>query len=243
MKQTKVGAVMTTDVVRAAYDTPFKEVARLLAGRRIGGLPVVDEDEHVVGVVSESDLMAHQVKAPLPHEPARGFRFPALTPAARRRAAKARARTAGGLMTPSPVTVRADESVAEAARTMVRRHVDRLPVLDEDDRLVGIVTRRDLLKVFLSTDEALREKVIREVVENGLWLSRQAVEVLVTEGVVTLRGRLERRSEAEAAVSMTRKVDGVVAVVDQLGHRIDDSRWKPERAAAHAGGEDWLRRL
>jgi CBS domain-containing protein len=132
-------------------------------------------------------------------------------------------------MTRPPVTVHADESVAEAARTMVRRHVDRLPVLDEDDRLVGIVTRHDLLKVFLSTDEALREKVIREVVENGLWLSPRAVDVLVAEGVVTLRGRLERRSEAEAAVSMARKVDGVVAVVDELGHRIDDSRWKPER--------------
>ncbi|MDH6223844.1 CBS domain-containing protein [Streptomyces sp. MJP52] len=71
-------------------------------------------------------------------------------------------------MTPSPVTVRADESVAEAAGTTVRRHVDRLPVLDDEDRLVGIVTRHDLLKVFLSTDEALREEVIREVVENGL---------------------------------------------------------------------------
>ncbi|MEU9581767.1 CBS domain-containing protein, partial [Streptomyces chilikensis] len=97
---------MTTDVVRAAYGTPFKEVARLLAGRRIGGLPVADEDEHVVGAVSEPDLTAHRAKAPLPHEPARGFRFPAPPPAARRRAAKARARTAGGLMTPSPVTVR-----------------------------------------------------------------------------------------------------------------------------------------
>ncbi|MEU3555420.1 CBS domain-containing protein [Streptomyces fragilis] len=244
MKQTKVGAVMTTDVVRARHDTPFKEVARLLADHRISGLPVVDDEEHVVGVVSETDLMVHQAQTPDGWEPpARTFRLPSMTPAARRYAARARARTAGGLMTTTPVTVHAEDSVVQAARTMVRRHVDRLPVVDEEDRLVGIVTRHDLLRVFLRTDEGLREEVVREVLGRGLWLSPQSVEVRVDQGVVTLRGVLDRRSEAEAAVSMTRRIDGVVAVVDELGHRTDDTRTEPERATVHGVADDWLHRL
>ncbi|MER5479677.1 CBS domain-containing protein [Streptomyces sp. NPDC002734] len=244
MKQTKVGAVMTTDVVRARKDTPFKEVARLLAEHRISGLPVVDDEDHVVGVVSETDLMVHQAQSPDGWEPpAPKLRLPSMTPTARRHAAKGRARTAGGLMTASPVTVHAEDSVVQAARTMVQRHVDRLPVIDEEDRLVGIVTRHDLLRVFLRTDEGLREEVLREVLGRGLWLSPQSVEVSVSQGVVTLRGVTERRSEAEAAVSMTRKIAGVVAVVDELGHRTDDTRITPEPAAVHGVADGWLRRL
>ncbi|WP_320776396.1 CBS domain-containing protein, partial [Streptomyces sp. CRN 30] len=92
MKHDKIGSVMTTDVVRAAYGTPFKEVARLLVEHRISGLPVVDDDEKVIGVVSETDLMAHRTTAPGRSEPGRRrTRFTAPTPAARRRAARATA--------------------------------------------------------------------------------------------------------------------------------------------------------
>lgn len=136
---------MTTEVVRAEYGTPFKAVARLLAEHRVSGLPVVDDDQHVIGVVSETDLMLHQAATPLAYEPPPRFRVARLTPRARRRAAKVRARTAGRLMTAPAVSAHADDTVVEAARTMVEHRVNRLPVLDEDDRLVGIVTRHDLL--------------------------------------------------------------------------------------------------
>jgi CBS-domain-containing membrane protein len=95
MKHDKVGSVTATDVVRASYGTPFKEVARLLAHHRISGLPVVDEDEKVIGVISETDLMARQGETPDPYAPKRRFRAVALTRGGRRRAAKAAARTAG----------------------------------------------------------------------------------------------------------------------------------------------------
>jgi CBS domain-containing protein len=169
MKHNKIGSVMTTDVVRTEYGTPFKEVARLLAGHRISGLPVVDEDERVIGVISETDLMMHQAQAPHPYGPKRRFRFTALTPDAKRRAAKARARTAGQLMSEPPVTVHADDSIVEAARVMAERHVERLPVLDEEERLVGIVTRRDLLRVFLRPDADIRREVIEEVLVLLVW--------------------------------------------------------------------------
>jgi CBS-domain-containing membrane protein len=243
MRHNKVGSVMSTQVVRAAYGTPFKEVARLLGEHHISGLPVVDDDEKVIGVISETDLMMRQADTPDPYDPKRRFRLADLTPAARRQAAKARARTAGQLMTEPAVTVHAGDTIVEAARTMAQRRVERLPVLDEEDRLVGIVTRRDLLTVFLRPDEEIRAEVVEEVLSRALWLPARSIDVSVTEGVVTLTGHMERRSETEIAVTMTRQIDGVVAVVDKLTHRLDDSRVQPEEQALHGVADDWLRRI
>ncbi|MFF4398915.1 CBS domain-containing protein [Streptomyces sp. NPDC001480] len=243
MKHNKIGSVMTTDVVRASYGTPFKEVARLLADHRISGLPVVDEDEKVIGVVSETDLMARQADTPDPYEPKHRSLIAALTRDGRRRAAKAVARTAGRLMTEPPVTVRAEDTIVEAARTMAQRRVERLPVVDDEDRLVGIVTRRDLLQVFLRPDTEIRDEVVEEVLGRALWLPPQSIDVSVVEGVVTLAGHMERKSETEIAVSMTKQIDGVVAVVDNLAYRLDDSHVQPAEQALHGVADDWLRRL
>ncbi|MFC9000334.1 CBS domain-containing protein [Streptomyces rochei] len=243
MRNQKVGSVMTTEVVRAEYGTPFKAVAGLLSEHRVSGLPVVDDDQHVIGVVSETDLMLHQAATPLAYEPPPRFRLARLTPRARRQAAKARARTAGRLMTAPAVSVHAEDTVVEAARTMVEHRVNRLPVLDEDDRLVGIVTRHDLLQTFLRPDAEIREEVIREVLQRGLWLVNGSVDVTVTEGVVTLEGQLERKSETEIAVAMTRRTDGVVDVVDRLTHRFDDSEFRDDTRVPGGVADDWLRRL
>ena len=243
MKHNKVGSVMTTEVVRTTYGTPFKQVARLLGEHRISGLPVVDEDDQVIGVISETDLMAHQSEAPDPYEPKKRFRFAGLTRSAKRRAAKAAARTAGRLMSAPPVTVHADDTIVEAARTMAQHRVERLPVLDEEQRLVGIVTRRDVLQVFLRPDAEIRDEVVTEVLVRALWLAPSTIDVSVVEGVVTLSGHMERKSETEIAVSMTKHIDGVVAVVDMLTYRLDDARIRPDEQAMHGVTDDWLRRL
>ncbi|MCX4616700.1 MULTISPECIES: CBS domain-containing protein [Streptomyces] len=243
MRQNKVGSVMATEVVTARYGTPFKEVARLLTEHRISGLPVIDEDDKVLGVISETDLMVRQAGVPDPYETPRRFRFTGPTRGARRQAAKGHARTAGQLMSVPPVTVHADETIAEAARTMARSRVERLPVVDDEDRVVGIVTRRDLIQVFLQPDDVIRREVIDEVLVRTLWLSPSTVEVAVYEGVVTLTGHVERRSEAEIAASMTDRIDGVVAVVDRLTYRLDDSHLRPDEPALHGVTEEWLRKL
>ncbi|WP_370415929.1 CBS domain-containing protein [Streptomyces fradiae] len=194
MKQMKVGGLMTDNVLSAVPATSFREVAKMLAEHDISGVPVVDDDDHVVGVVSESDLLAR-------HE-----------------------LTARDLMTTPAVTVHAEETVADAARLMVRRGVERLPVVDEEERLVGIVTRRDLLCVYLRPDAEIRRRICEDVLSDVMELPADAVDVHVLDGVVTLGGRLRRRSQALMLVGLAERVDGVVAVVDRLSFHEDDTR-------------------
>jgi CBS domain-containing protein len=147
-------------------------------------------------------------------------------------------------MSAPPVAVHAEDTIVAATRTMARRGVKRLPVLDEEDRLVGIVTWRDLLQVFLRPDADIRDEVIDEVLVRALWLMPRTVDVSVADGVVTLTGRLERRSEAEIAVAMTRQTDGVVAVVDdELTWHVDDTRLRSDERVLHGVTDDRLRTL
>ncbi|MGW1044974.1 CBS domain-containing protein [Streptomyces sp. NPDC002547] len=243
MKHNKVSSVMTSDVIRADYSTPFKEVARLLADGRISGLPVVDDDEKVIGVISETDLVKRQSEPFDTDEPVRPLAAGKPTSSARGRPARSRAFTAGQLMTVPPITVHAEETIAQAARIMTEQDVERLPVLDEEDRLVGIVTRRDLLKVFLRPDGDIRDEVIDEVLLRTLRLAPTAIDVFVLEGVVTLTGRVPRKSETEVAVSTTRQIDGVVAVIDQLDYRFDDSRPQPDSRSQHGMADNRLHKL
>jgi CBS domain-containing protein len=243
MKRSNVGAVMTSNVVKAGYDASFKEVARLLNQHGISGLPIVDVNQRVIGVVSETDLLARQVEADDPYRPPRRFHWPRISSASRQRRTKAHARTAEQLMSRPVVTVHADVDVAEAARTMARHHIERLPVVDEEQHLVGMVTRRDLLQIFLRTDGDIRSDVIDEVIAGTLSLPPQAVNITVREGVVTLSGQLEHRTEIEIAVRMTRQIDGVVAVDDQLTFRLDDAHLRLTERAPHGVADDWLRKL
>ena len=197
MKHRKIGNVMTDDVVRVGHAASSEEAGALLARHRIGGLPVVDEDDKVVGVLTGTDL------------------------------APADSATAGQLMSRPAVTVHPQDTIVDAARAMARHRVERLPVIDEEDRLIGIVTRRDLLRVFLRPDDEIRAEVIDEVLVRSLWLRPQSVTVTVTDGVVRLEGELDRHSEIPIAVRMAGQVDGVVAVVDRLTYRVDDSRRPP----------------
>ncbi|MFF7443776.1 CBS domain-containing protein [Streptomyces sp. NPDC008122] len=202
MKHMKVGGLMTDQVVAAVPTASFKDVAKLLAEHNISGVPVVDEDDRVLGVVSESDLLAH------------------------------RERTARELMTAPAVTVQAEQSVADAARLMVRRGVERLPVVDEEERIVGIVTRRDLLCAYLRPDTEIRHRIREDVLTDVMGLAGDAVDVRVLDGVVTLEGRLRQQSQARMLVGLAERVDGVVAVVDRLTTQEDGTRPAPAARTA-----------
>ncbi|MFF5342261.1 CBS domain-containing protein [Streptomyces althioticus] len=234
MKATEVGAVMTTDVVTVAHGTSLKDVVRVLGEHPVGGLrpvgvlPVTDEEDRVIGVVSTSDLARPRPRPARPDGATRPWwvRLFSSMPGL------GRARTAGDLMTAPAVTVRARATVTEASWLMTGHGVERLPVVDDEERLVGIVTRGDLLQAVLRTDGGIERAVRRDVLGTTLWLTPRALAVTVEDGVVTLTGRLERRSDVDVAVRAASRIDGVVAVVDQLSYRVDDSR--PARAAVEA---------
>ncbi|WP_032916571.1 CBS domain-containing protein [Streptomyces rimosus] len=206
MQDHTVAEVMTWEVVQARPDTPAQELARLLDVHRISGLPVVDGDDKVMGVVSRTDLPAPP--GGRPESPA--VPRPPVGPGA------VRGTTAGEVMTTPAVTVHPEHRVVDAARIMQRRHVDRLPVVDEEDRLIGITTRRDLLRVFLRTDRQIRAEVADEVLGRTLGVPPDDVLVSVRDGVVTLRGTLAHEDDIPVAIGLTWRVDGVVGVVNRL---------------------------
>ncbi|WP_030664731.1 CBS domain-containing protein [Streptomyces rimosus] len=242
MKHRLIDQVMNRDVLKTSPDTPFKEVADLLARHAISGVPVVDRDDKVLGVVSETDLMYHQAaqddQAPRPWYSLR--RRPGSARAARR---KTGGRTAGDLMSSPAVTTGPRRTVAEAARAMAAHRVERLPVIDDEGRLMGIVTRSDLLSVFRRPDEEIRDEIIDDVLVRTLWLAPHTVEVTVHDGTVTLTGKLQRRSEVPIAVRLAGRVDGVVSVTDRLGYQEDDSHLRPTEQALHGITEEWLRKI
>ncbi|MFD7609891.1 CBS domain-containing protein [Streptomyces sp. NPDC059828] len=228
MKHRTVGEVMSSEVVKAHPDTSLKELARLLTSHRISGLPVVDDDDKVMGVVSQTDLTRRQA--------ARGRtgadRDRVL--GALRRIARARptapALTAGGLMSSPAVTVHPEQRVVDAARIMERCHIDRLPVVDEEDRLIGITTRRDLLSVFLRTDEEIREDIAGAVCLHGPADDAGKLHIDVRDGVVTIEGAAGPEINTMALIRAAWRVDGVVGVVNRLAadRRDASSVWPSE---------------
>ncbi|ALO98938.1 Putative transport protein [Streptomyces hygroscopicus subsp. limoneus] len=218
MHHRTVEELMSRDVVRARRDTPFKELVRLLEENGVTAVPVVDELDRPLGVVSEADLLRKSAdqadpsgRTPIPHLEAW-------------ERAKAEGSRAEELMSAPAVCARPEWTVVEAARLMETQNVKRLPVVDETDRLLGIVSRGDLLRVFLRRDEAIREEITGDLLRSTLGLDPRDVSAEVRDGRVTLAGTVEYRSLISVIEQLCRGVDGVVSVSGNLSYRKDDAR-------------------
>ena len=218
----KVKDVMTADVAYVHEQTPYKELVRLLTQRRVNALPVVDVARHVVGIVSEADLLLKQ------RYPADSFqRFIQEGKRRRLERAKAKGGIAAEFMSRPAITIGPEATVAEAARLLHMHLVKQLPVMDPAGRLVGIVSRPDLLSVFLRPDDEIRREIVEEVIFSELRMGPDRFDVTVHEGVVTLRGACERRSLIPTVVRAVAAVEGVVRVEDRLGYDRDDTAAPP----------------
>jgi CBS domain-containing protein len=207
--------VMNRDVVCAHEGTPYKQLVGLLATRRVSAVPVVDGRRHVLGVVSEADLLLKQ------EQPTRSaVRLSVLR--RRRDRAKARATAAAELMTKPAITIDSRATLAEAARRLHAADVKRLPVIDPVGRLVGIVSRADLLKSFLRSDDELQQEIEEDVIFGDLLMGPSRFDVHVQDGVVVLQGCCERRSLIPTVVRAVADVEGVVRVENRLGYDVDD---------------------
>jgi CBS domain-containing protein len=209
--------LMTTQVVTVGPATPFKELVARLAEHRVSAVPVVDDAGWVLGVVSEADLL---LKEEFPDPEADVPLF--WTKRRRAEHDKAAGAVARDLMTVAVVAIAPDATVAEAARRMHTTQVKRLPVLAEGGRLVGIISRADLLKVFNRPDEAIRREIMDEVIVGEFMMDPDRFFIQVHQGVAVLEGRVERRSILPLLVRAVHGVGGVVQVEDRLAYDIDD---------------------
>jgi CBS domain-containing protein len=211
----KVSDVMTASVVTVDRITPYKEIARLLAEHRISGMPVLKLGREVVGVVTEADLLAAQAStARRLHAAASGRSW---WPHREQHAAL----TAGELMTTPAITIGPHATVPAAARLMNTHHIRRLPVVDDQGSLIGVVSRRDLLSVFLRPDDDIAAD-IRNVLDEILQAEPGEAEVIVRNGVVTLTGTLDPKAGPHGdliplAIRLMWGIDGVVDIIDKLG--------------------------
>jgi CBS domain-containing protein len=216
----QVGDVMTRDVVTVTVDTPFKQIGQLMDEHHISAIPVVDADRAVVGIVSEADLL---LKTEAGGEEPGGW-----TSDARDRRAKAHAQTAAGLMSSPAVSVAPNVPLAAAARLMRKQSVKRLPVV-EDGRLVGIVSRADVLKSYLRTDAEIQSDILEGVIRASMWLDPATFEVEVDDGLVRIHGEVDRRSDVEILTTLILAVEGVIGVDPALTFRFDDRNVGPPK--------------
>ena len=217
--------VMTRSVVSVHRSTPLREVARALVDNGISGVPVVDLDGTVLGVVSEADLLVKEQGADaIHHRPL--ARFFGESSESRAQLVKLGALTAGDAMTSPPITISSARAIHEAAAIMTARGVNRLPVVD-DGRLVGVVSRADLVRAYVRSDDELAETIRADVILRILWLDPALFTVVVKDGVAAIDGRVDRRSTAEMIEQAVRMVPGVVDVLASVSWSIDDRALEP----------------
>ncbi|HEX7307670.1 CBS domain-containing protein [Lentzea sp.] len=211
MREPTVSSLMTREVITADVGSSFKELVQLLEDNRISAVPVLDGG-YPVGVVSEADL--------LPKEEFRGGtgEAPGLFAgrAEKHRWAQVGGLTARDVMTSPVKSVTPGTTASAAARELAVTGVRRLFVMDSDGALVGVLSRHDLLKLFLREDDELKTVIRDEVFGRVLWADPFSVDIDVSEGVVTLQGQLERQSEVEIAEHLVRALPGVVDVRNEL---------------------------
>jgi len=212
-----IETLMTKHVVTVSPETSLKRVARILTRYRISGIPVCDVDGTVLGVVTEADILYKEQGI----SPMSGGLLAWLFEKADGEGDRLAAHTAGEAMTSPPVTVAPDASVTEAARMMTTRHINRLPVVS-DGRLVGIISRADLVRAFHRRDSEIEEELREDVLLHQLWVSPEDVEVAVEDGVVELTGMVENKTQAELVAAYALRVPGVVQVISNVTWRVDD---------------------
>lgn len=210
MEHRTIGELMTRKVASVQLDTPFKDIAYVLADHAVSAAPVLDSLGRPAGIVSEADLLRKAAdrsdlsgRTPLPHLEAW-------------ERARAEGRTAAELMSAPAVCAHPEWTVVEAARLMEVQNVKRLPVVDETDALLGIVSRSDLLRVFLRKDKAIQEEIKHEVIGRAARLGAGGVTAEVVQGQVALHGSVENPLLIPVLLRMCASVDGVVSVAEDL---------------------------
>jgi CBS domain-containing protein len=213
----KVRDLMQSDVRTTTPEASLKDVARTLVENRISGMPVCDGEGKVVGVISEGDILFKERGRPEQRSAPLGW---LLDGGSRTDLKKATARTVGDAMTAPAVTIRPSSSATAAARLMIEQGVNRLPVVVQDGRVVGIVTRADLVRAFTRQDAEIAIEIQKDILERVLWAEPSAIDLSVREGEVEVAGELETSTDVQIFEQLVEKVPGVVSLQSRVTYRV-----------------------
>ena len=217
----RVVDVMTTDVITAQPGWSLKQAARVMIDAGVSGLPVIGDNGIVVGIITEADFIETEAGRTI----GRQRLFDTVFGEKRTRTPS----TVEAAMTRSPIVVDRNTTIAQAARLMTDRNVKRLPVVDPDGRLEGIVSRGDILIAFARDDEAIADDVQRGVIRRILMLESRDVSVHVSDGVVMLSGQVPNRSDAKLLEELVGRIEGVIQCESDLVWSFDDISAGPAR--------------
>jgi CBS domain-containing protein len=214
----KVRDLMTTDPLTVSPDTLLKEAARTMVRNKVSGLPVL-VDGALVGIVTEGDFLRQEANRDQP------YRFSLLDALfGEGPSDPPSVETVAEVMTELVISTTPEVTIGEAARVMANQRVKRLPVVDEDGVLIGIISRADVVNAFTKPDEIIEDEIREDIVRRLLFLDPQEVGVAVDDGVVSLEGEMENRTEAHLLEELTRRVEGVVRVDSKLTFLVDDQK-------------------
>lgn len=212
----RLGNLMTRDVVTVGPDAPLKEAARRMLEAHVSGLAVTSDGGVLVGVITEADFVKTEA------DRGSGARAGLLRWFVRDSEITDTARTVGDVMTTTVVTLGPDADHTEAARKMRAEGVKRIPIVDEANKLLGIVSRADIMRALVRPDADIIDVIENRIMREVMWIDPALVEVRCVDGDVVMRGRLETRSDAELLLEMARRVDGVISVRSDLSWKIDN---------------------
>ncbi len=197
----EVRDLMSTDVVAVGPKTSIRDAARLMFRYHISGVPVVDVDDRLLGIVTEGDFLRMEI------ERLESGNIP---------------QDVAAVMTRTVKTIEPDMDIMGAARFMQAEDVKRL-VVAEDGRVVGIISRFDIVAAFTRPDDLIEDEIREDLIRRVLFVDPETVEVSVANGIVTFVGSIGTRTEARLVEELARRLDGVVDVQNQLTWRIDDT--------------------
>lgn len=194
--------LMTTDVITVSIETGIRDAARLMFRNRVSGLPVTSPDGALVGIITEADFLRLEVE--------------------RQDGATDLGETVGEVMSPGVVTTGPETEVYDAAKMMSFQDIKRLPVVDADSRLLGIISRADIVSVFTRPDDVIEDEIREDLIRRVLFIDPDELNVTVTNGVVTFVGEIGTRNEARLLAELASRLDGVLHVESELVWRLDD---------------------
>lgn len=213
----RIRDLMTTDVLTIAPEAPLKEAARRMLEAGVSGLPVTDGDGNLVGIITEADFVATEADRRVKK------RAGLLRLIHRDEEIPSQERLVADAMTKDVVVIDPEADHSDAARLMEREGVKRLPVVEEA-RLVGLVSRTDMLRAYARPDKEIIDEIREHVMREVLWIDPKRVTIESVDGNVALSGRLETKSDANLLVELTKRLDGVTSVEEHLTWEVDNTK-------------------